>query len=81
MPPAMAPLHPWRWPEQPWERIHIYFAEKVNSLSKWLEVVLMSSIERKGPINYLVQVGQRQHTVHGVLEIPNTAVNVDDMEP
>lgn len=41
----------------------------------------MSSIERKGPINYLVQVGQRQHTVHGVLEIPNTAVNVDDMEP
>ena len=24
--PAKAPLHPWTWPTQPWERIHIDFA-------------------------------------------------------
>ncbi len=50
--PAGAPLHPWRWPERPWQRIHIDFAEKdkqfflvvIDSHSKWLEVVPMSSI-------------------------------------
>ncbi|KAL0160062.1 hypothetical protein M9458_043787, partial [Cirrhinus mrigala] len=50
--PAGAPLHPWRWPERPWQRIHIDFTEKykqfflvvIDSHSKWLEVVPMSSI-------------------------------------
>ncbi|KAJ8021906.1 hypothetical protein HOLleu_39239 [Holothuria leucospilota] len=51
--PPMAPLHPWRWPSKPWERIHIDFAEKpqgqyfkvvVDAHSKWPEVFPMSSI-------------------------------------
>ncbi|RXN20196.1 olfactory receptor 4C3-like protein [Labeo rohita] len=41
--PAGAPLYPWRWPERPWQRIHIDFAEKdkqfflvvIDSHSKW----------------------------------------------
>ena len=24
--PAMAPLHPWAWPEKPWQRVHLDFA-------------------------------------------------------
>ena len=23
--PAKAPLHPWEWPSQPWQRIHVDF--------------------------------------------------------
>lgn len=50
--PAGVPLHPWRWPERPWQRIHIDFAEKdkqfflvvIGSHSKWLEVIPMSSL-------------------------------------
>lgn len=49
--PALAPLHPWAWPRQPWHRIHVDFAEKdgknflvvVDSHSKWPEVILMGS--------------------------------------
>ena len=25
--PATAPLHVWKWPEKPWNRVHIDFAE------------------------------------------------------
>ncbi|XP_039525150.1 uncharacterized protein K02A2.6-like [Pimephales promelas] len=49
--PAVAPLHPWRWPVRVWQRIHLDFAEKdrqyylviVDSHSKWLEVFHMTS--------------------------------------
>ena len=49
--PVSAPLHPWPWANLPWQRIHIDFAEKdgqhflivVDSHSKWLEVVPMTS--------------------------------------
>ncbi|XP_058862566.1 uncharacterized protein K02A2.6-like [Acipenser ruthenus] len=49
--PAVAPLHPWKWPTRVWQRIHIDFAEKdkehflvvIDSHSKWLEVFHMST--------------------------------------
>ena len=50
--PPTAVLHPWSWPDQPWKRIHIDFAGPfqgsmflvvVDSHSKWLEVIPMSS--------------------------------------
>ena len=28
--PAKAPLHPWEWPAQPWQRVHIDFAGDQN---------------------------------------------------
>ena len=45
--PPVAPVHPFRWPERPWARVHVDFAEKDrqsfllvhDSHSKWLEVV------------------------------------------
>ena len=49
--PPKVPLHPWRWPVKPWERIHIDFFVKdklnflivVDAYSKWLEIIPMSS--------------------------------------
>ena len=45
--PPVAPLHPWVWPSNPWQRIHIDFATyegnqyliMVDAHSKWPEVV------------------------------------------
>ena len=45
--PAVAPLHPWEWPERPWSRLHVDYAGPikgkmflviVDAYSKWLEV-------------------------------------------
>ena len=50
--PAAAPLHPWLWPDRPWDRVHVDFAGPfrgrmflimVDAHSKWPEVVSMSS--------------------------------------
>ncbi|XP_021340098.1 uncharacterized protein K02A2.6-like [Mizuhopecten yessoensis] len=49
--PATAPLHSWSWPTRVWQRLHIDFAEKdqqyflvlIDSHSKWLECVDMST--------------------------------------
>ncbi|XP_025764368.1 uncharacterized protein K02A2.6-like [Oreochromis niloticus] len=59
--PAVAPLHPWKWPERVWQRIYIDFAEKdkqyflvvIDSHSKWLEVFPMSSITSHNTIEVL----------------------------
>ncbi|KAI2647805.1 hypothetical protein H4Q32_028438 [Labeo rohita] len=45
--PAGVPLHAWRWPCRPWQRIHIDFTEKdkhfflvvIDSHSKWFFVI------------------------------------------
>ena len=46
--PAAAPLHPWIWPTEPWQRVHADFAGPiqgkmyfiaVDAHSKWPEVV------------------------------------------
>ena len=50
--PPKAPLHLWKWPTKPWERIHIDFFEKdkstflivIDAYSKWLEVIPMTSV-------------------------------------
>ena len=50
--PPQAPVQPWKWPKQPWKRIHVDFAGPfmnkmfllvVDSHSKWLEVEIMPS--------------------------------------
>lgn len=50
--PAVAPLHPWVWPDDPWERIHVDFAGPflgqmffvaIDAHSKWPEVIMMTS--------------------------------------
>ena len=48
--PAVAPVQPWTWPNQPWKRIHLDFASPfqgsmfliaVDAHSKWPEVFVM----------------------------------------
>uniref|UniRef100_H3ATK4 Integrase catalytic domain-containing protein n=1 Tax=Latimeria chalumnae TaxID=7897 RepID=H3ATK4_LATCH len=59
--PSVAPLYPWKWPTQIWQQIHIDFAEQdkhyffvvVDSHSKWLEVILMSTITTAKTIEVL----------------------------
>ncbi|XP_061745073.1 uncharacterized protein K02A2.6-like [Nerophis ophidion] len=63
--PQLAPLHPWEFPEEPWQRVHINFAGPVEGCmllvcvdahSKWPEVAIMKTttttktIERLGEI-------------------------------
>ena len=60
--PQTAPLHPWDWPDKPWQRIHIDFAGPfmnkmflvvVDSHSKWLEVEIMPSVTSESTIEKL----------------------------
>ncbi|PIK49152.1 hypothetical protein BSL78_13986 [Apostichopus japonicus] len=50
--PPKAPVNPWRWPTEPWQRIHVDFAGPflgsmfllvVDSHSKWPEVIPMKT--------------------------------------
>ena len=50
--PTPAPLHPWIWPSQPWQRVHLDFAGPflgrmflivVDAHSKWPEVIEMTT--------------------------------------
>ena len=50
--PPTAPLHPWIWPDRPWQRVHVDFVGPfkgsillllVDSHSKWPEIYSMSS--------------------------------------
>ena len=60
--PAKAPNHPWEQPKDPWERLHIDFAGPfkgsmwlilVDALTKWPEVVQMSSTSSERTIEVL----------------------------
>ena len=50
--PPLAPLHPWKWPTQPWARLHLDFAGPfegktilvaIDAHSKWIEAVCTAS--------------------------------------
>ena len=60
--PAEAPLHPWIWPSQPWQRVHMDFAGPflnqmflivVDAHSKWPKVIQMSSTTANSTIRVL----------------------------
>ena len=60
--PQIASLHPWDWPDTPWQRIHIdfdgpfvnkIFLVVVDSHSKWLEVEIMPSVTSESTIERL----------------------------
>ena len=63
--PAVAPLHPWIWPDAPWKRIHVDFAGPfygkmffivVDSHSKWTEVIMMPSTTSQSTIEALQSI-------------------------
>lgn len=66
--PQIARLHPWDFPEEPWQRIHIDFAGPVESHmflvivdahSKWPEVAVMNSTSSEKTIEELRSVFSR----------------------
>ena len=63
--PAVAPLHPWTWPNRPWQRVHIDFAGPfegkmfllaVDAHSKWGEIHEMSQNTATKTISQLRQM-------------------------
>ena len=63
--PPKAPLHSWKWPSQPWSRLHLDFAGPfmghmflvmVDSHSKWLDVQIMQSITAEKTIEKLQSI-------------------------
>ena len=59
---SCSPLHPWSWPSQPWQRVHIDFAGPlfgktyllvVDSYSKWPEIWEVSSTPTTATIEVL----------------------------
>ena len=74
--PPVAPLHPWNWSSRPWARAHLDFAGPfmghmylimVDSHSKWIEVVVMSSITASDTIlclrSIFARFGLHEHIV------------------
>ena len=75
--PAVAPLHPWEFPKQPWSRLHIDYAGPflgkmflvlVDAFSKWLEVHITPSTSSTATIDKLRQI----FATHG---LPETIVS------
>lgn len=75
--PAEAPLHPWEWPGQPWNRLHIDYAGPykggmflvlIDAYSKWLEIHQMNSTTSTSTIEKLREI----FATHG---LPETVVS------
>ncbi|XP_012713748.2 uncharacterized protein K02A2.6 [Fundulus heteroclitus] len=66
--PKPAAVHPWEWPAEPWQRIHIDFAGPiedrmllvvVDAHSKWQDVVIMKSTTTRKTIERLEEMFSR----------------------
>jgi len=60
--PAVAPLHPWNWPEKPWQRLHVDYAGPfmgkmflvlIDAHSKWMDVYPVNSATSAATIECL----------------------------
>ena len=70
--PSKIPIHPWEFPENPWERVHLDYAQiddkevliAVDAFSKWIEAIPMSSTTAQATIKVVRQLFAR----HGIPE-------------
>ena len=60
--PPIVPMHPWEWPEHPWERIHIdytgpfmgrMFLLVIDTHSRWMEVETVNTASTQNTIEHL----------------------------
>ena len=74
--PASAPLHPWEFPQQPWERLHTDYAGPyegtmilivIDEYSKWLEVIPVTAATSSVTIDHL-------HSMFATHGLPKTLV-------
>lgn len=72
--PAVVPLQPWEWPQQPWVRLHLDYAGPflgkmflilVDAHSKWMEVCQVTSATSSITIEHLRKV----FSTHGLPEM------------
>ncbi|KAK3743868.1 hypothetical protein QZH41_016473 [Actinostola sp. cb2023] len=72
--PAVAPLHPWEWPGEPWKRLHMDYAGPfmgkmlfivVDAHSKWVEAEIMNSTTSSATISKL----RSMFATHGLPEV------------
>jgi len=79
--PPVAPLHPWEYPDGPWQRVHIDYAGPfkgamfliiVDAYSKWIDVYMMTSTTSADTINRLRECFA-QHGIPKVLVSDNAA--------
>lgn len=66
--PLKAPLHPWQWPEKPWQRIHVDYAGPlmncmflvvVDAHTKWAEIIPTSKATSTSTIHILSNLFSR----------------------
>lgn len=72
--PAVAPLHPWNWPERPWQRLHVDYAGPfmgkmffilIDAHSKWMDVYPVNSATSATTIECL----RKSFSNHGLPEL------------
>ncbi|KAK3746542.1 hypothetical protein QZH41_005600 [Actinostola sp. cb2023] len=72
--PAVAPLHPWEWPGEPWKRLHMDYVGPfmgkmlfivVDAHSKWVEAEIMNSTTSSATISKL----RSMFATHGLPEV------------
>lgn len=77
MPPP-APLHPWTWPEAPWQSIHVDFEERmflvaIDAHSKWTEAFIRSSAIAEKTMEKLSEISHFVFPEQLVSDIFNTS--------
>ena len=74
--PPRVPVNPWRWPTEPWQRIHVDFAGPflgsmfllvVDSHSKWPEVISMKITTAENTITVMRKLFSRYGLPHTVV--------------
>ena len=71
--PHKAPIHPWEWARNPWQRVHIDYADLngknyliiIDAYSKWLEVIPTRGCNADVTIRELRKI----FATHGIPEI------------
>ena len=72
--PALAPLHPWEWPQRPWCRVHADYAGPfmgrmflviIDAHSKWLEVHMVNAATTLATVEKM----RSTFAAHGLPEI------------
>ncbi len=72
--PAVAPLHPWNWPDKPWQRLHVDYAGPfmgkmffvlIDAHSKWMDVYPVNSATSATTIECL----RNSFSNHGLPEL------------
>ena len=66
-PPAVS-MHPWEWPDHPWDRVHVDYAGPfmghmflvvIDAYSKWIEIEMVKSATAQNTIEHLCMMFAR----------------------